>query len=79
MEAEGLQVSWNQHGDRSIAKQLAANDGPLPQAADGSGTQPGISDQADSSGSTQQNATIATDNAINDNAMRARLDRVHEK
>ena len=28
MEAEGLQVSWNQHGGRSIAKQLVASDGP---------------------------------------------------
>ena len=32
MESEGLRVSWNQHGDRSIAKRLGKSDCPLRQA-----------------------------------------------
>ena len=77
MEAGGLQASWNQHGGRSIAKQLAACDGPPPQAADEIGIQRIIAGQAGSSGSTQQN--VATANATNDNAMRARLNRARDE
>ena len=76
MESEDLQVSWNQHGDRSIAKRLAVSDCPPPQAVGGTGVQPIISGQAGSSGPTQHMTTAST---TNDNAMRARLGRVQDE
>ena len=78
LEAEGLQVSWNQHGDRSIAKQLAANDCPPPLAAEEGGTHQGISSQAVSGDTTRQHASTTTVATIV-NAMQTRLNRVLEE